>query len=326
MTGRDRGTGLTRRALAPALVGLAGLTLARPARAQETIRIGLPTKAFWPTIVTDAAVRRKLFDREGIGVEPTIYRGGAECFEALAAGAADLVLDAPALTAAGLLKGVNSKVVSCGSTTYAGWQLLVRKDSPITDVAGLAGKKVGITSTGSGSDLLAQWTMQDHKLEFTRVPLGGGGLIPNLRTRNVDAAVVYSPLSFQQTASGAARVLIDYATAVPPHVNAGWIASDAVIRNKPDLVQKSLNALFGGVAALRADRAAAIALIAEVDEIPPEIATMEYEQTTLHLSADGVIDPAMLVFGLQLARLGGITDMAPADQVYTTQFKPVPTA
>ncbi len=53
---------------------------------------------------------------------------------------------------------------------------------------------------------------------------------------------------------------------------------------------------------------------------------MEYEQTTLHLSPDGVIDHDMLVRGLDLARLGGITDMAPADQVYTTQFKPVPTA
>ncbi|MEJ1975939.1 MAG: ABC transporter substrate-binding protein [Acetobacteraceae bacterium] len=244
MTSRDHRLKLTRRALAPALAGLAGLVLARPARAQEVIRIGLPTKAFWPTIVTEAAVRRKLFEREGIGVEPTIYRGGAECFEALAAGAADLVLDAPALTAAGLLKGVNSKAVACGSTTYAGWQLLVRQDSPITDVMALADKKVGITSMGSGSDLLAQWTMQDRKLQFTRVPLGGGGLIPNLRSRNVDAAVVYSPLSFQQTASGQARVLIDYATAVPPHVNAAWIASDALIRNKPELVQKSLNALF----------------------------------------------------------------------------------
>ncbi|MEJ1975940.1 MAG: hypothetical protein WDN49_07335 [Acetobacteraceae bacterium] len=63
-----------------------------------------------------------------------------------------------------------------------------------------------------------------------------------------------------------------------------------------------------------------------MDEITPEIAGMEYEQTTLHLSPDGVIDHDMLVRGLDLARLGGITDMAPADQVYTTQFKPVPTA
>ncbi len=326
MTSKQHEWALTRRALAPALIGIAGLTWGRPARAAETIRIGLPTKAFWPTIVCETAVRRKLFDHEGIGVEPTVYRGGAECFEALAAGAADLVLDAPALTAAGLLKGVRSKVVACGQTTYAGWQLLVRHDSPITDVMALAGKKVGITSMGSGSDPLAQWTMQDRKMQFTRVPLGGGGLIPNLRSRNVDAAVVYSPLSFQQTAAGQARVLIDYATAVPQHINSGWIASEAVIRDKPALVQKSLNALFGGVAALHADRTAASALIAEIDEITPEIATMEYEQTTLHLSVDGVIDPALLVRGLELAKLGGITDMAPPDQVYTTQFKPVPTA
>jgi hypothetical protein len=51
----------------------------------------------------------------------------------------------------------------------------------------LAGRKVGITAAGSGSDLLARWTMQDRKVDFTRTPGGGGGLVPNLRSRNLDA-------------------------------------------------------------------------------------------------------------------------------------------
>jgi ABC-type nitrate/sulfonate/bicarbonate transport system substrate-binding protein len=54
----------------------------------ETIRIGLPTKTYWPTTVAEAAAHQKLFEKEGITAELTIYRGGAECFEALAAGAA----------------------------------------------------------------------------------------------------------------------------------------------------------------------------------------------------------------------------------------------
>src|SRR5437016_11670962 len=74
--------------------------------AQETVRIGLPTKTFWPTVVTEAAIRQKAFEKQGIEVEPTIYRGGAECFEALAAGAADLILDPPGLVATGRNKGV----------------------------------------------------------------------------------------------------------------------------------------------------------------------------------------------------------------------------
>ena len=74
--------------------------LAAPALAQETIRVGLPTKTYWPTTVAETAVRQKLFEKEGIKAELTIYRSGAETFEGMAAGAADIILDPPSLVSA----------------------------------------------------------------------------------------------------------------------------------------------------------------------------------------------------------------------------------
>ena len=321
-----RETALTRRTVLGAAAGLAmaGLLPSR-ARAADQIRIGLPTKTYWPTIVAETAQRRGLFQKEGISAELTIYRGGAEAFEALAAGAADLVLDAPALTAAALGKGVNTKAVATGSTSYLGWQLMVRADSPITSADQLAGKKVGITSAGSGSDLLALWTQQDRKINFTRVPLGGGGLVPNLRSGNVDAIVLYSPLSFQLLEAKQARTLIDYADALPPHVNTAWIASGSLLQSNPAAVQKGLNALFGGLQLLRADRAQAIALIVEIDEITPSIAAFEYERTTLKLPTDATLDTASVQRGLDLAVLSGMTGLAPAAATMDTRFTVVPT-
>src|SRR5580704_2304986 len=203
--------------LALSLVAASGQMTTTSAHAQDVVRIGLPTKTYWPTIVAETALRQKLFDREGIRAELTIYRGGAECFEALAAGAADVILDAPSLVAAGLRKGVASKLVAGGALGYYGWHLMVPLDSKITNVSELDGRKVGITSAGSGSDLLALWTIADRKLKFTRVPLGGGGLVPNLLSRNVDAVVLYSPLTFQVMQSKEARSILDYGAAVPPH-------------------------------------------------------------------------------------------------------------
>ena len=236
------------------------------------------------------------------------------------------MLDAPALVATAMSKGVVTKCVATGSTAYFGWQLMVAARSPITSADQLEGKKVGITSAGSGSDLLALWTQQDRKINFTRVPLGGGGLVPNLRAGNVDAAVLYSPLSFQQLQAKQARTLTDYATAVPQHVNGAWIASQALIDHNPALVQKGLNALYGGLNILRADRAAALQLIAEIDEIPPDIAAFEYESTTLKLSTDASVDVALVQRGLELAALGGMTGMAPAAQIVDNRFKVMPTA
>src|SRR6185437_13964939 len=110
----------------------AAALLAAPALLRaETIRIGLPTKTYWPTTVAEAAKAQKLFEKEGITAELTIYRGGAETFEALAAGAADLILDAPSLPAAGRKKGVMSKVVANGSMGDFGWRLMVLTKSPL---------------------------------------------------------------------------------------------------------------------------------------------------------------------------------------------------
>jgi ABC-type nitrate/sulfonate/bicarbonate transport system substrate-binding protein len=95
---------LSRHALA-SLIATA-LLAASTASHAETIRIGLPTKTYWPTTVAETAVRQKLFEKEGISAELTIYRSGAETFEAMAAGAADIILDPPSLVSAGRKKGV----------------------------------------------------------------------------------------------------------------------------------------------------------------------------------------------------------------------------
>jgi ABC-type nitrate/sulfonate/bicarbonate transport system substrate-binding protein len=315
-----------RHALASAVVAA---VLAGPAAASaETIRVGLPTKTYWPTTVAETAVRQKLFEKEGISAELTIYRSGAETFEGMAAGAADIILDPPSLVSAGRKKGVMSRIVANASMGNFGWQLMVPTKST-TEVKDLNGKKVAITAAGSGSDLLALWTIQDKKIDFTRVPVGGGGLVPNLLANNVEAAVVYSPLSFQISKSGEARTILDYSKEVPPNLTAGWIVLDKFAEAKPAVVQKALNALYGAIQFMRGNRETTVKLIADLYEMPADIAALEYENTILKLETDGNMAaanvPAAVQLSLDLAKLGGLKDIVPTEDVISTKFKPVPT-
>ena len=313
-----------------ALASLVAVTvLAAPAAAySETIRVGLPTKTYWPTTIAETAVRQKLFEKEGITAELTIYRSGAEAFEGLAAGAADIILDPPSLVSAGRKKGVMSKLVANAAMGSFGWQLMVPVKSTLT-VKDLNGKKVAITAAGSGSDLLALWTVQDRKIEFTRVPVGGGGLVPNLLAGNVDAAVVYSPLSFQISKAGDAKTILDYSKEVPPNLSAGWIVLDKYAQEKPQNVQKALNALYGALQFMRANKDVTVKLIADLYEMPVEIATLEYENTILNLETSGDMSaanvPSAVQLSLDLAKLGGLKDIVPTEDVISTKFKPVPT-
>jgi NitT/TauT family transport system substrate-binding protein len=328
MTSRGRKPDAVRRAV---LVGGAATLLAPGlalGQARQTVRIGVPTKTYFPTIIAETAIRQKLFEKEGINAELTIYRSGAEGFEALAAGATDLIYNSSSSVAAGLVKGVKSKCVANGALGYYGWHLVVKPDSPIRKLSELAGKKVGITSAGSGSDILARWTMADQKIQFTRVPLGGGGLVPNLLTGNVDATVLYSPLTYQMLQAKQARSIGDFGELVPPHSTGSWIATDKLIAERPQALQKALNALYGGLGFLRApgNRGTAVKLIAEIDEIPEPIAAAELDGNIVKLSTNGEFRKEWMDRSLEMARLIGMTALAPVDEIYVTSFKPVPTA
>jgi NitT/TauT family transport system substrate-binding protein len=205
--------------------------------------------------------------------------------------------------------------------------MMVKPESPIKGLADLAGKKVGITSAGSGSDILALWSAANQKIQFSRVPVGGGGLVPNLLSGNLDATVLYSPLTYQVMQAKQARSIGDFGDLVPPHSTGSWIASDKFIGERGQVLQKVLNALYGGVAFLRtpANRPTAIKLIAEIDEIPEPIAAAELDGNIVKLSTTGEFRMEWMERALEMAKLIGMTNLAAASDMFTTKFLPVPT-
>lgn len=141
--------------------------------------------------------------------------------------------------------------------------------------------------------------------------------------------MVYSPLSFQIAKSGEARSILDYTKEVPPNLAAGWIALDKYAKEKPQLVQKTVNALYGALAFMRANKDVTVKLIADLYEIPADIAALEYENTIMKLEFDGSMSGPKILeqtqVALDMAKLGGMKDLAPAAEIISTQFTPVPT-
>ena len=286
------------------------------ASAQEVIKIGCPTKTYFPTILATVAKEKGLFEKEGLRPEITIYRGGGETFEAIAAGSADLGTVAVPLIATSRKRGVLTKIVAANGDEWSGWILGVKTDSPIKSPKELDGKKVGITSSGSGTDTLALWAQSVDKVTFQRIGVGGGGLIPNLLNNNLAAAVIYSPLSYQVVSEGKVRVLTDFATAMPPNLIGGWTATEKNLTDRRAFIQKGLNALYGALEYMRNNPDYAIKTIAANNELSPEIAKMEFEKTFLRLSRDGQTKLASVEKALELAAASGVKDMAPAAELF----------
>jgi NitT/TauT family transport system substrate-binding protein len=298
------------------IVLFVGFVFVGGAIAEELIRVGVPTKAYFPTVQAKAAIDRKLFEKEGLRCELTVYRGGGEAFEAIAAGSADISQVSAHLVAIARNRGVLSRLVGAGADEWAGWILAVRADSKVQSVKELDGAKVGITSAGSATDGLALWTANQYKISLSRIAVGGGGLIPNLKSGNLDAAVIYSPLSYQVVKEKSVRVLVDFSKVMPPNLIGGWAVSEKLLKEKPQFVLKGLNALYGGMEYLMANRDYAIKLIAENNELSMEVARLEYEGTFPKLSRDGKMTLETVKAALEFAKLTGAKDLAPANEVF----------
>jgi len=288
--------------LMPAVAFAAAFTPSIAAHSADQVRIALPTQGYWSTVVATAAQEKDLFEKRGIEAEVTVFRSGADGFQALAADAADLTLNSPTIVAQGQKKGVNAKIVGVGSLSPLGWHLVVKADSPIQKVDELSGRKVGMNSAGSLSDLLGKWAANNANTTFELVALGGGGVAPNLLAGNIDATVLYAPVTYQMLQEGTIRSLVDFSKDMPRAAVDTWVSSDKAMAAKGPTIRGAVDALFEAVSLLQKDRDYAIDLIARNGDISKEIATLEYERTIMSLPVSNNLDHALINQYLDFAK------------------------
>ncbi|MFC3125508.1 ABC transporter substrate-binding protein [Pseudoroseomonas globiformis] len=316
---------LTRRT---AIVGagagfLASTGLARPAFAQGAkLRVG-GTPNYGPVLPVHAANALGLFKKQGLTVEFTGFAGGSAAMEAIAAGEADLVNYFPPGVALAKQRGVAATIIAAGTLTPRGWKIMAKKDSPLTSIKDLARKKIGVSSNGSTTDFFALWAGQQAGGLVSRIPLGGGGMIPGLLAGNVDAIVAYPPLSYQLETSGDGKVVVDLGTAMEPNLPDVWVAPDKLLQSRAEDIQKALVAIYSAIRHMKQNPDWTTRFIEEHSRFPPAVAKLEYENTIKNLSDDGAIEEGWVENSLGLARLAGLRDLPTAKDLVSTRFLPI---
>lgn len=302
------------------------LSLGAPALAQDgtLIRTG-GTPNYGPVVPVIVAEELGLFEAAGIRVEFTGYQGGAAGMEALAAGEADIInFFPPGLTLA-MQRGVQAQIVGAGTLTPRGWMIMTAADSDISTPEDLVGGTIGITANGSTTDFFALWLAEQAGGTITRVPVGGGGLIPNLLAGNVDAIVAYPPLSYQVGQAGDGKVLVDLGEAMEPNLPDVWIASQRIIDTNPEAVRAFLVGLYSAVAYMQDNREWTIEFLMRHNGFSREIAEEEFDNTIAGLSNDGMIEADWVAASLQLGHLAGLEGLPEPEEIFVDTFFPVQT-
>lgn len=134
------------------------------------------------------------FADEGIEVEFTLPPSGTQAAQQVIAGGADIALVTPEPVIIGATKGTD---LTYFASYYGDWiySLAAVDGSGITDVADLAGKRIGVTNVGSSGATFARVALQLAGLDpdaATLVPIGvGAQQISAIEEGQVDALALW---------------------------------------------------------------------------------------------------------------------------------------
>ncbi len=319
---------MTKRRTSLKLLSLALLgatTLASgPALAADKMRVGLA--AIYPAfMVPFVAQDLGYFKEKNLEVELTTYRGGGAVQEAMAAGELDMLSNSPPGAALAIKKGVKQKIVALtGGLTPAGWYIVVPKDSPLKTLADLKGKTIGVSAKASTTDFFAMWAAKKGGVTAQSIPLGGPGLVPALKAKQIDAAVLYPPLSYKMMIDGEYRSIGDLGAIMPPVLPDTWVASDDLINKRPDVLNRFLQANMKAVAYMQANEKWTLDYMKKYFEEKDDRVVKQIFDTFIKvLRTDGMVKAEWLKESFDLAALAGVTDVPPVNQTFTDKFVPV---
>jgi NitT/TauT family transport system substrate-binding protein len=162
------------------------------------------------------AIDQGFLAQEGVELELIKFAGGGPAIQAFVGGSVDICLCASDHVVRLANRRIDARIL-VGLDRYITSTLVVRADSPYTDIRSLRGQKVGSSSPGSFSDNTLRWEITRNGLnpnrDFQIVGTGSGATTrAAIETGQVAAATMPTPevLDLERTAPGRFRILIDW--------------------------------------------------------------------------------------------------------------------
>lgn len=313
-----------RRALA---LAAAGCVPALPARAADTLRIGKTIINSFPMAGAELGKEQGIFAAEGIDVVISTFRGDGQVQQAMTANAVDIGFGSgPGMGYAA--KGVPARGVAAMASQPRNMSLIVPKDGPVKTVADLKGRRVGVSTAGSLTDWLVRTTSVKNGWGpegIVTVPMG------DTRTRNIamkqgelEGSLVALEEGYDFEEQGAGKILMGFGDIVPDFHTHVIFATDALVKNNPELLRRFLRAWFRTVAFMRDNRAVTVKSIAKTCGYSEKIIDLAYDTEMSMISFDGAFSPkALELLRHSFKELGVLDGVPDVKDIYNPNFAPV---
>lgn len=311
------------RGLALAVAGL----LCVPASAADSVRVGKTIVNSFPMAGIELGKEQGIFDRLGIDLTISTFRGDGMVQQAMTANSVDIGFGSgPGMGYAA--KGVPARAVAAMANEPRNMAMVVPKNGPVKKIEDLKGKRVGVSTAGSLTDWLVRATSK-------RMGWGPEGIISvptgDVRIRNImmkngdlegSVTAIEEGKDYEETGQGLA--LMNFGDIAPDFHTHVIFATDPFVKNKADVLGRFLRGWFQTVAFMRDNRVVAVRSIAKTTNYSEKIIDLSYDTEMQMISYDGAFSPKALDFLRRSFQELEILDFVPdAKDIYHPGFTPV---
>jgi NitT/TauT family transport system substrate-binding protein len=251
-------------------------------------RVGIPTLSLI-TAATLIPTERSYFKQEGLDVETIVIRSAPSVL-ALAAKEVDFItLGGGGLI--GILRGLPLRVVFAPlrRPLYA----LYAKPE-IRSIAELDGKKIGVSSIGSGPDLLLRDIMKKRMADGGRkvaiLAVGGGAeRFVALKSGVVDAAVLATPFTLTAKQDGYRELFSFINEKDYVDIPVATFTREDLLQSNPALVERFVRAQVKGLLYMRNSRDRTVSSLARALKVKEDTVSGGFDELRPALTDDGTI-------------------------------------
>jgi NitT/TauT family transport system substrate-binding protein len=258
--------------------------------AQELVKVPVQIPAITPAVTAFAVAReRGYYRQEALDVQLVVMPSGLGT-QALLGGNVKF----STAGGAGLMPILRGAPVRFMFTTFSRPMFWLYSRSDIRSVDSLKGKKVGVSSLGSGPDSLLREILKKHGLDGGRdvaiMPVGSGtARFYALQAGTVDAAMLSVPANLMAQEVGF-RELVSF-------IDQEWIelqgtvnVTNQLLVSDPTLVEKFIRATLKGFIHFRDQRSQTIGILTRFLRIKDDAAAKIYDLMRPSLTQDGVVN------------------------------------
>jgi NitT/TauT family transport system substrate-binding protein len=316
-----------RRGAITAVVAALVLWPAGAAFALDKVRLGKAVPNSFAFSATEVGIEAKIFEKEGIEIEVTSFRGDAQLQQALAAGSLDVGLGSgPGLGFRA--KGAPAIGVAAMYGPPANLALVLPFDTPVKSVRDLKGKRVGVTTAGSLTDWLVRELSRQQGWGSDGIQILALGQmqarLAAIQRGELDGMVIEAASGYELEEAGKARNFLLFGDIAKDFYTHVIFATDDMIEKRPDLLRRFLRGWFSTVAFMRANKDFVVATTARTIEVKPGIASRIYDAQMAGFSPDGAWSPVAIdVIRHSLKELGILATVPEAKAIYNDKFVPV---